>query len=167
MTQPPMTPNYQMQPQGSSGLSTASFVLGIIAIVLTIILFCVPYLGGLLGVVAVILGAIAMSQTTPAAAAGKGKAKTGLILGIISIVLAGSIVVAAHAGLNFLKKNAPQWQKQMQEKADEMKKQAEDAQKKAIEDQQKMQNQTQPSSSLLRHDRVRLAYEQCIRQSHA
>jgi hypothetical protein len=161
-----MTPNYQMQPQGSSGLSMASFVVGIIAIVLTIVLFCIPVLGGALGLVAVIMGAIAMSQTTPAAVAGKGKAKTGLILGIISVVLAIGIIVAAHAGLNFLNKNAPQWQKQLQEKADEMKKQADDAQKKAIEE-QKMHNQTQPSSSMLRHDRVRLAYERCIRQNQA
>jgi membrane-bound ClpP family serine protease len=157
MTQPPMTPNYQMQPQGSSGLSMASFVLGIIAIVLTIVLFCFPFLGGVLGLVAVILGAIAMSQSTPAAIAGKGKAKTGLVLGIISILLAVGIIVAANVGVRFLNKKGPQWQQQLQQKADEMKKEADDAQKKAMEDQQKMQNQTQPSSSAAWPVRVRPA----------
>jgi len=138
-------PGYQLRPPASSGLSIASFVLGIVAISLTIVLFCISFVGGAIGLIAVILGAVALSQSEPAAIAGKGKAKTGLILGIISVVLAGAIIIAAHIGAGFLKRNAPQWQQQLQQKADEMKKQAEDAQQKAIEQQQKLQSQTQPS----------------------
>jgi hypothetical protein len=133
MTQPPMNPNYQMQPQGSSGLSIASLVLGIIAIALTILLSCIPFvgpvIGGLIGFIAVILGGIAVSQKSPAAAAGKGKAKAGLILGIISLVIMGGIISAERAGINFFKG-----------KLDE-------AVKKANEDRQKMDAQTQPTSS--------------------
>jgi hypothetical protein len=129
MSQPPMTPGYQpQQPQPGSGLGTAAFVLGIVAICATVVLFCFPFIGGLLGVVAIILGGIAMSQAAqnPKAAS---KGKTGLILGIASIVLAGGITIAAvmigHAaktGGNYF-----------QQKAADMEKETGEAQKKAME----------------------------------
>ena len=144
MSQPPMNPGYQpQQPQQGGGLGTAAFVLGIVAICLTVVLFCFPFVGGLLGVVAIILGAITMSQgaQNPKAAS---KGKIGLILGIISIVVAGGITIIGMAIGRAANKSGSFIQQKMQE----AQKEVEEAQKKQLEQMQKMQNQTQPSSSI-------------------
>jgi hypothetical protein len=143
MTQPPMSPGFQTPPpqQPSSGLATASFVVGIVAVCVSIVFFCIPPLGGLVGIVAIILGAIAMGQTknTPIA----GKARIGLILGIIAVVLSVAIFLAARAGLSFLGKS-------FQQKADQLKKQVEEEQKKAEERQRQHQTpSTAPDSTTM------------------
>jgi hypothetical protein len=78
----------------SQGLAIGSMVCGILAFIGC----CAWYLAGPLGLVAVILGHIAISKikANPAANGGKGMARTGLILGylglIASIVLAGTTI---------------------------------------------------------------------------
>lgn len=135
MTQPPVTPGYQsVPPQGSGGMSTAAFVLGIVALCASIVLFCVPFIGGLLGIVAIILGGIAMSQSTGQAAS---RARTGLILGVIAVVIAVGIWIAARAGLSFLQKKSGQLQQQMQEQLDKA---------KAEQEKANQQNQTNPTT---------------------
>ena len=75
----------------SQGLAIGSMVCGILAFIGC----CAWYLAGPLGLVAVILGHIAISKikSNPAANGGKGMARTGLILGyvglIASVILAG------------------------------------------------------------------------------
>jgi thiol:disulfide interchange protein len=144
MTQPPTTPGYQshLPPQGASGLATAAMVVGIVAVCLSLVLFCFPVIGGLIGVVALILGAVAISQGGPASA---GRARAGLIMGIIAVVVSIGWYMLWRAGVSFLQKKAPQWQQQMQQKADEMQRQAEEAQKKA-EDAAKKANQQKPTT---------------------
>ena len=146
MTQPPTTPGYQSQsmPPRPSGLATASMVVGIVAVCVALIVFCVPPLGGALGVVALILGAIAMSQGGPASA---GRGKAGLILGIIAVVISIGWYALFKAGVGFLQRNAPKWQQQMQQKADEMQKQAEEQQKKTQEQMQKQNSTTEPGAA--------------------
>lgn len=148
MTQPPMTPNYQRmpQPQAGGGLATAAFVLGIVALCVSIVLFCVPPLGGLLGVLAIVLGAISMSQSP-----GAGKGRTGLILGVIAVLLSTGIYIAARAGLSYfghkVQQNAQTWQQQIEDAA----KKAQDEAKKAQQQQEQYQREhsgatTQPTT---------------------
>ena len=151
MTQPPMTPGYTQQPapQSGSGVATASLVLGIIAICVAAILFCFPYLGMFLGVLAIVLGVVAMNQGgTGSRAAGKGR--TGMILGIIAMVIGLGWILAIRAGVSFLQRKGPEWQKQLQDKADEMKRQADEQQRKAEKQKKDQQNKptTQPGTAV-------------------
>ena len=103
MTQPPITPGYQSRsipPQGPSGLATAALVVGIVGVCFALVLGCIPFfgsgLGGLFGIVAIVLGLTAINQGGPASA---GRGRAGLILGIITLVVAVSWHFAVRAGL--------------------------------------------------------------------
>lgn len=145
MTQPPTIPppgmQYQVPPSGGSGkgLAIASLVLGIVACAL----FCVPWVPRILGLLAIVLGVIAVTQ-----GAG-GMAKTGVVLGIVGIAI--SVVfwiaagMAAKRGASFFQQKA----QELQQKADEMQKQAEEAQKKAQEQMQKQNPSSQPGVILV------------------
>jgi TRAP-type mannitol/chloroaromatic compound transport system permease small subunit len=143
MTQPPMTPNYQsnLQPQsgGGGGLALTALILGIIGVVL----FCVPVLPWLLGLAAIVLGVVAMNQA--GAGPHAGKAKAGLILGIVALVLSIGFWFAARAGLSFMGKKIQQGTQQMQQ-------QISDAEKKAQEQRDQYQREhpnstTEPTSA--------------------
>jgi hypothetical protein len=139
-----MTPGYQPQPaQPGGGLGTAALVLGIVAVGLTVVLFCFPIFGAVAGVVAIILGGIAMSQSAQNPKAGS-KGKVGLILGIVAIAIAGGIMIIGMMIGRATRKGGSY----LQRKAAEIQKQAEEAEKKQQEEIQKLQNQTQPSSSI-------------------
>lgn len=82
------------QPQGSSGMAVGSMVLGIISIL--VVCFIWP-VGLILGIIGLILGAVALKKQTP----GKGMAIAGLVCSIITVVLTvltltflGSIIAA-------------------------------------------------------------------------
>lgn len=131
MSQPPFPSNYPSQtipPQGASSLATAAMVIGIVGVCLSALLFCFPYLGMLVGVVALVLGAVALSQGNPASS---GRAKTGLILGIIAVVVGIGWIIAIRAGLSFLQKKGTQLGQQFQQQAEKVQKEAEKAQKEA------------------------------------
>ena len=130
---PPRNVQYQPQPPAGSGLGIASLVIGIIACVV----FCIPVLPWLLGLTAIVLGAIALSQ---AGAVGNGKAKAGLILGVLGLALSVGFWMAARAGLSFLNRK-------VQEKAPEWQKQIEEAQKKAEEERKKMEQEMQKQNN--------------------
>jgi hypothetical protein len=133
MTQPP-TPGVQYQPQppagGGNGLAIASLILGILACVT----FCFPPLAGVLGVVAIILGIIAIQKPT-----GGGMGKAGMVLGIIGIGLGIALYAAAKAGVGWLGKKAQEAEKRIEE---EQKKQQEQMQR---------QNQTSQPGVILFH----------------
>jgi hypothetical protein len=80
----------QGDPYGSpaprNGLGLAALVVGILSIVLGL----VPVFGvlGFLGVVAVILGIVGLSRVRKGLATNRGAALTGLVLGVLSVVLA-------------------------------------------------------------------------------
>jgi hypothetical protein len=152
--QPPLPPRqtqYQPQTPAGNGLAITSLVLGIIGCVI----FCVPFVPWLLGITAIILGAVAISQAGPV---GNGKAKAGLILGVLALALGIGFWMALRAGVSVFHKkvqeNSATWQKELEDAA----KRAEEAQKKAeqeIEKQKQNQNPaTQPGS--MRMDRFEL-----------
>lgn len=93
MGQPPITTSGGTQYRepssgGGNGLAIASLILGILAC----ITFCFWPLSGLLAVLAIVFGVIAMRKP-----ASDGTAKTGLILGVVGIVLSIGFSVAILA----------------------------------------------------------------------
>jgi formate hydrogenlyase subunit 3/multisubunit Na+/H+ antiporter MnhD subunit len=150
MTQPPTNYQRMPQPQAGGGLATAAFVLGIVALCVSIVLFCVPPLGGLLGVLAIVLGAISMSQSP-----GAGKGRTGLILGVIAVLLSAGIFIAARAGLSYfghkVQQSSQSWQQQLEDAAKKAQDQAQKAQQQAQQQQEQYQRDhpgatTQPAT---------------------
>lgn len=85
-----MDQNTNMPQEGSKALSIASMVLGIVAIVLC---FCVPWLPLILGIVAVVLGGIALAKKMP----GKGMAIAGLVTGLIAVAIYIIVIVIVGA----------------------------------------------------------------------
>lgn len=111
MTQPPVTPGYQPPPsQASSGLAVASLVLGIISCAS----FCVIWVSAPLGVLAIVLAVVALGQIRRGEAGGSGMAKSGMVLGMVGIVLSIVILVLASAGLHLLGKTVQKAQEQQQ-----------------------------------------------------
>jgi hypothetical protein len=81
-------PTWQGAPGGlpSSGIATGAMVVGIVALILTIIPF-LTWLGLIGDIVAVSLGAVATSRNKTQPISNAGAAKAGLILGLIGIGL--------------------------------------------------------------------------------
>lgn len=79
-----------------NGLAVASLVLGILGIVLLPILFWVPFLFWILGILSIIFGAVGVRKPSK-----KGMAKAGLILGIITIVLQVVIIIIGFSILSY------------------------------------------------------------------
>ncbi len=79
-----------MEPKKSMGLSVASMVLGIIAIVMSC---CFYYVSLPCAVLGVIFGAVALSKVSKGTGDGKGMAIAGLVLSIISIVPAIIMII--------------------------------------------------------------------------
>ena len=94
---PPPMQGYQPNP--SAALAITALVLGILAFLISFI----PILGWLLGIGAVVCGAIGLSKIKKQLASGKGMAITGIVLGSIGFVAAcgwfilGLIAYAAGA----------------------------------------------------------------------
>jgi hypothetical protein len=79
-------PQYGVMAPPSNGMGTAAGVVGIIAIILIFIPY-VDFLGVLLGLLAIIFGAVGIGRANRMGGHGKGMAVTGLVLGIISVAL--------------------------------------------------------------------------------
>ncbi len=80
-------PGYPPAKQGS-GLAIAALVVGILAV-----LSGITVLGGiLLGLVAIVLGAIASSKAKKGTGGGRGMAIAGIVLGVLGLVIAGAII---------------------------------------------------------------------------
>ena len=88
---PAYGPGYGPKPKG---LAIASMVCGIVSIVL----WCIPYLTLPLGIAAVVTGVLANKKVRLGEADGAGMAKAGLITGIIGIVIAVLIFILALIG---------------------------------------------------------------------
>lgn len=84
-------------PQPANGLGTAGLVLGIIGVVcnLTVYLW---FVGLIVGVLAIVFGAIGRGRANRGEATNKGAATAGLVMGIISAVLIPVILLVAFAG---------------------------------------------------------------------
>lgn len=66
--------------QGTNGLSVAALVLGIVCLVS-------PIFGFIMGILALIFGAVALNQVGKTGQSGRGMAITGLVCGIFSTVI--------------------------------------------------------------------------------
>ena len=97
MSYPP-TPGYYetQQPQrGGSGLAIAALVLGVLALITSW-----TVIGGVLcGILAIVLGFVALSRAKRGLGRGRGMAITGIVLGALGLVLAIALV---SVGLSFL-----------------------------------------------------------------
>ena len=73
---------------GGNGLGIAALVLGVLGLLTSWLV-----VGGLLGLIAVVLGAVALSKAKRGAAApsSRGMGIAGIVLGVVSILIAGAI----------------------------------------------------------------------------
>lgn len=79
-------------PTGSDGMAVTSMILGLLAVAISWIPF-LGILGALAGIVAIVLGPIAMKRIKTSGRGGRGMAITGLVTGIVSVVLAILVTV--------------------------------------------------------------------------
>lgn len=85
-----------MERQRTSGLAIASMVCGI----LSLVFFWVPLFGFLLGIIAIIFGAVAIRQIgREPNLGGRGMAIAGLVCGIVGV--AGWVIFIAWIGIFF------------------------------------------------------------------
>ena len=78
------------------GMAIAALVLGALALLL-----CWTIIGGiLLGLIAVVLGIVAVVRARSGRAAGTGLAVTGIVLGAIGLIIAGVLVAVGISFLN-------------------------------------------------------------------
>ncbi|WP_151775511.1 DUF4190 domain-containing protein [Streptomyces abyssomicinicus] len=93
---PQVTPQWAgMPPQPSNGMGVTSMVLGIVGVVF----LCFWPLAILLGVLAIIFGAVGIQKAKRGEATNRGMAMAGLICGICAIVLPIVLVVIIGASL--------------------------------------------------------------------
>jgi len=83
------TPGPQMQPPQGNGIAVASLVLGICALVLFFLWFLAP----ILGLLAIIFGALGISKANKIGGKGKGLAIAGLITGVLGLLISIALVV--------------------------------------------------------------------------
>lgn len=97
-------PNYQTPPgyqnppasRGGSGMAIASLVLGILALITSFTVF-----GGIvLGLLAVILGVIAMRGINRGLRSGRGMAIAGIVTGALGLILAIVLIAVGVSILN-------------------------------------------------------------------
>lgn len=84
-------PQMQMQQPPGNGMAVAALVLGILALVLFFIWFLAP----IMGLLAIIFGAVGISKANKIGGKGKGMAIAGLVCGVIGMLLSIVLVVIA------------------------------------------------------------------------
>lgn len=81
---------------GGGGMATAALVLGILALITSW-----TVVGGvLLGLLAIIFGVIGLRRANRGLAVGRGRAITGIILGVLSIAIAAVLIAVGAAFFN-------------------------------------------------------------------
>ncbi len=81
---------------GGSGMATAALVLGILALLTSWTVFG----GVILGLLAVILGFLAVRKASRGLATGRGRAIAGIVLGLLSIAIAVALIAIGVSILN-------------------------------------------------------------------
>ncbi|MFE1249883.1 DUF4190 domain-containing protein [Streptomyces sp. NPDC058735] len=95
----PQPPGYGMPPaQPSNGMGTTGLVLGIIGVVCSVT-FLLWFFGVILGILAIIFGAIGRGKATRGEATNKGAATAGLVCGIIATVILPLLGFLLFAGI--------------------------------------------------------------------
>ncbi|MEU6096175.1 DUF4190 domain-containing protein [Streptomyces sp. NPDC047079] len=96
----PAGPGYGMPAQPSNGMGTAGLVLGVIGLVCSLTFFLWIF-GVILGILAIIFGAIGRGKAKRGEATNKGAATAGLVCGILATVvlpLLGIVLFASFLG---------------------------------------------------------------------
>lgn len=91
--------------RGSNGVAIAALVLGLLSVPLIIVL-----IGPLLALIAIILGIVGVKKANSLGGTGKGMAITGIVSGLLTIVLT---VLAVTAGISVF--NNPAFQRELQQ----------------------------------------------------
>jgi hypothetical protein len=86
-------PSWGTAPAASTGLATTALVLGLVSLPLLIFFG----LGALLGIAAIVVGAVALRRAKRGEAGGRGMAIGGIVAGAVSVLLGILIVVALFA----------------------------------------------------------------------
>jgi hypothetical protein len=86
----PLPPVLRLAPRNGAGVAALTMGAAGLALVLTVVLF--P-LGGLLGIVAMLLGAIGVARAARWRAFNRGQAIAGLLLGALALLLAAVLAV--------------------------------------------------------------------------
>jgi hypothetical protein len=85
------------QNQPTNGKSIAALVLGILAVI-------IPYIGLIIGILAIVFGKISLNEIKKRGEQGKGLAIAGLVCGIVGTVLYAIIIIFLIIGLVFVSK---------------------------------------------------------------
>ncbi|AYL38972.1 DUF4190 domain-containing protein [Streptomyces fungicidicus] len=94
----PPSPGYAMPVQPSNGMGTTGLVLGIIGVVCSLTFF-LWFFGVVLGILAIIFGAIGRGKATRGEATNKGAATAGLVCGIVATVILPLLGIALFASV--------------------------------------------------------------------
>ncbi len=90
------SPAVQPVRTAGAGMATAALVLGTMALITSF-----TVIGGILfGLIAIILGVVAVRRASRGLAAGRGRAIAGIILGALGLLLGVALVVAGVSILN-------------------------------------------------------------------
>ncbi|MGW0603648.1 DUF4190 domain-containing protein [Streptomyces sp. NPDC002644] len=96
---PQVTPQWAgMPPQPSNGMGVTALVLGICSLVF----ICFWVLGVVLGVLAIIFGAVGLQKVKRGEATNKGMAMAGLVCGICGIALPVTLIVVVGASVGLM-----------------------------------------------------------------
>ncbi len=90
----PSSPLLRLAPRNGAGVAALAFGVAALALVLTFLLF--P-LGGLLGIVAILLGAIGIGRAARWRAFNRGQAVGGLVCGALALLLAAVLALRLDA----------------------------------------------------------------------
>ena len=89
----------QAAPSYRNGMGTAALVVGVVALVLAVLLIFFP-IAFVLGILAVIFGAVGLKRAQRGEASNKGHAIAGLVCGALAFLLAVSIGVRLGTFIN-------------------------------------------------------------------
>lgn len=96
-------PPYYAAPQPQNGLGTAALVLGIVGAVL----FFTIWPPVILGILAIVFGAVGLGRVKRGTATNRGVATTGLVLGIVAVL--APLVIVLFALAVFAGATVPLW----------------------------------------------------------
>lgn len=100
---PPGAPVAQPYPaqQPTNGMAVAALVCGIVGVALAIILFFFPFIGLILGVLAIIFGIVGRNRFKANPAVGRqGMAMAGLVTGIVAVLISLVLIVLGIIAVN-------------------------------------------------------------------
>jgi hypothetical protein len=93
----PAPPLLRLAPRNGAGVAALAFGAAALALVATVLLFPV---GGVLGILAMLLGAIGVGRVARWRAFNRGQAVAGLLLGALAVLLAGVLVARLDGSLS-------------------------------------------------------------------